>query len=47
MKMETFLEVYQRWLATKAPELKPRILQLTQELSQLDPQFRFDMTKLH
>ena len=47
MKMEKFLEVYQRWLVTKAPALKQNILQLTQELSQLDPQFRFDITKLN
>ena len=47
IKMEKFLEVYQHWLTTKAPELKARILQLTQELSQLDAQFRFDITKLN
>ncbi len=47
IKMEKFLEAYQVWLATKAPELKPGILQLTQELSQLDSQFRFDVTKLN
>ncbi len=47
IKMEKFLEVYQHWLTTKAPELKSRIVQLTQELSQLDPEFRFDITKLN
>ena len=47
MKMEKFLEVYQGWLVTKAPELKQRILQLAQELGQLDPQFRFDVAKLN
>ena len=47
IKMEKFLEVYQRWLTTKAPELKTCILQLTRELSQLDPEFRFDITKLN
>ena len=47
MKMEKFLEAYQGWLVTKAPELKQNVLQLTRELSQLDPQFRFDITKLN
>ncbi|MDD5225961.1 MAG: hypothetical protein PHV97_02110 [Candidatus Omnitrophica bacterium] len=47
IKMEQFLEAYQGWLSTKAPELKNKILRLTQELSQLDPQFRFDVTKLN
>ena len=47
IKIEQFLEAYQGWLSTKAPELKNKILHLTQELSQLDPQFRFDVTKLN
>ena len=47
MRMEKFLEVYQQWLTTKAPELKAKILHLTQELSQLDPQFCFDISKLN
>ncbi len=47
IKMEQFLEAYQRWLSTKAPELKNKIVQLTQELKQLDPQFNFDITKLN
>ena len=47
MRMEKFLEVYQQWLTTKAPELKAKILHLTQELSQLDPQFCFDVSKLN
>jgi len=47
IKMEQFLEAYQGWLSTKAPELKNKILQLVQELSQLDPQFRFDVAKLN
>ena len=47
IKMEQFLEAYQGWLSTKAPELKSRVLHLVQELGQLDPQFRFDVTKLH
>jgi len=45
--MEQFLETYQAWLSTKAPELKNKVLLLTQELRQLDPQFRFDVTKLN
>ena len=47
IKMEQFLEAYQGWLSTKAPEAKNRILYLAQELNQLDPQFRFDVTKLN
>ena len=47
IKIEQFLEAYQGWLSTKAPELKNKILRLTQELSRLDPQFRFDVTKLN
>ncbi len=47
IKMELFLEAYQRWLTTKAPEMKSKILPLAQELSQLDPQFRFDVSKLN
>lgn len=47
IRMEQFLETYQAWLSTKAPELKNKVLLLTQELRQLDPQFRFDVTKLN
>ena len=47
IKMEQFLDAYQGWLSTKAPELKRKILCLAQELSQLDPQFRFDVSKLN
>jgi len=47
MKMEKFLEIYQRWLSTKIPGLKADILSLVQELSLLDPQFRFDINKLN
>lgn len=47
IKMEQFLDAYQGWLSVKTPELKNKILYLTQELSQLDPQFRFDVTKLN
>lgn len=46
-KMEQFLEVYQRWLTTKDSGLKDQVLQLTRELSRLDPQFRFDVSKLN
>jgi len=46
IKMEQFLEVYQGWLSTKAPELKNKILYLAQELERLDPQFHFDAAKL-
>lgn len=47
MKMEKFLAAYQKWLTTKDPALKPQIFQLTRELGRLDPQFRFDVTKLN
>ncbi|HOW87152.1 MAG TPA: hypothetical protein P5561_00945 [Candidatus Omnitrophota bacterium] len=46
IKMERFLELYQKWLITKAPELKGQILELTRELNRLDPGFRFDTGKL-
>ena len=46
IKMEKFLEAYQKWLTTKNPDLKPRIVELTRELSRLDPQFCFYITKL-
>jgi hypothetical protein len=47
IKMEKFLEVYKQWLDARAPELKLKVLQLARELRQLDPQFRFDETKLN
>ena len=47
IKMEQFLEAYQRWLSTKTPELKNNVLHLAQELNGLDPQFHFDITKLN
>lgn len=47
IKMEQFLDAYQGWLSTKAPELKNKILHLAQELGQLDAQFHFDVTKLN
>lgn len=47
MKMENFLEIYHEWLLNKDPGLKSKILLLTRELSQLDPQFNFDVKKLN
>ena len=47
IKMEQFLEAYQGWFSTKTPALKNKILHLAQELGRLDPQFRFDVTKLN
>lgn len=47
IKMEQFLEAYQAWLSTKAPELKPKVLLLAQELGGLDPLFHFDVAKLN
>lgn len=46
IKMEQFLEAYQGWISRKTPELKHEVLRLAQELGQLDPQFRFDVTRL-
>lgn len=46
IKMEQFLDAYQCWLATRDMKMKNRILQLARELSHLDPQFRFDVSKL-
>lgn len=45
-KMDQFLEAYQRWLSQKDEGSKTRVLLLSWELSQLDPQFSFDLTKL-
>ncbi|OGX13962.1 MAG: hypothetical protein A2351_05430 [Omnitrophica bacterium RIFOXYB12_FULL_50_7] len=47
IKMEQFLEAYQGWLSMKTSDLKNKVLRLAQELRQLDPQFRFDVTKLN
>ena len=47
IKMEQFLEAYQRWLSTKSPEVKNKILHLAQELRHLDSQFNFDINKLN
>jgi hypothetical protein len=46
IKMEQFLEAYQKWLAAKDPALKTKILHLAKELSRLDPQFNLDISKL-
>lgn len=47
IKMEQFLEAYQKWLTARTPEMKNKVLLLAQELSQFDPQFRFDTAKLN
>ena len=47
IKMEQFLDLYQKWLTRKTPELKHQVFLLTRELNRLDPQFRFDITKLN
>ena len=43
--MDEFLERYAKWLETKNPELEAEIIQLSRILSQLDPQFHFDVSK--
>jgi hypothetical protein len=47
IKMEQFLEAYQGWMTTRSAEIKRKVLCLAQELGQLDPQFRFDVSKLN
>lgn len=47
MKLEAFLDVYQKWLTHRTPEFQGKALELVRELSLLDPQFRFDITKLN
>jgi len=47
IKLDQFLESYQRWLATHDGGVKNRILELARELKGLDPQFRFDPAKLN
>ncbi|HNX69086.1 MAG TPA: hypothetical protein PLL75_06605 [Candidatus Omnitrophota bacterium] len=47
IKLDQFLESYQRWLATHDGCVRNRILELARELKGLDPQFRFDPAKLN
>ena len=47
IKMEHFLEAYQRWLLQRDPGQKNKVLSLARELQKLDPEFRFDVTKLN
>ena len=47
LKMDTFLDVYGRWLDTKDPALEPQILRASEELKYLDPQFQFDPHQFH
>lgn len=47
MKLDQFLESYQRWLATHDGSSRNRVLQLAQELKTLDPRFHFDLSKLN
>ncbi|MBI3314305.1 MAG: hypothetical protein HYZ83_08735 [Candidatus Omnitrophica bacterium] len=44
-KLDHFLELYAQWIAQKNPDLKMQILALARELSQLDPEFKFDPAK--
>ena len=47
IKMGHFLEAYQGWLLQRDPVQKSKVLSLAQELQRLDPEFRFDNTKLN
>lgn len=42
MILDRFLELYQKWAASKSPELKQKIIETGRELTSIDPQFRFD-----
>lgn len=47
IKMEHFLEAYQQWLCKRDPVQKVKVLALARELQRLDPEFRFDPSKLN
>ncbi len=41
-KMDVFLDLYGRWLASKNPELKRKIFEVVCEMKKMDPTFNFD-----
>ena len=41
---DAFLDVYSRWLKTREPWLKIRVVMLAFELHRLDPAFQFDLS---
>ena len=45
--LDQFLEFYQKWMITKNPALKKKVLEFVHELSDIDPQFHFDTSKLN
>lgn len=47
IKLDQFLEFYQRWLTAKDGQARNRVLQLAHELKDLDPQFHFNPSKLN
>jgi len=42
IKMDRFLDLYGKWLATKNPIYLREVQEVAQDLKQLDPEFRFD-----
>ena len=44
-KMDHFLDLYSRWLASKDPSLERPIREVAEDLKRLDPQFRFDVDR--
>lgn len=42
VKLDSFLDVYAKWLETKDPVLEPQIQRLVNELKYLDPSFAFE-----
>jgi hypothetical protein len=44
--LDQFLGVYQSWLVSKVPESRDQARALAMELKKIDPEFRFDLSKL-
>lgn len=44
--LDQFLGVYQSWLVSKVPGLRDQARALAMELKEIDPDFRFDLSKL-
>ncbi|OQA57362.1 MAG: hypothetical protein BWY42_00598 [Candidatus Omnitrophica bacterium ADurb.Bin277] len=46
LTLDRFLEAYQKWLSLRTPEARRETLALAGELAEIDPNFRFDPSKL-
>jgi hypothetical protein len=44
--LDQFLDLYKKWLDTRDPALKGKVLELAQDVASVNPQFRFDPEKL-